>query len=36
MSRLARVMRAMTHLNIGATLALLAWLASTRSPGGLP
>lgn len=30
------VMRAMTHLNIGATLALLAWLASaaTRLNGG--
>jgi hypothetical protein len=34
MSRLARLMRAMTHLNVGATLALMTWLASTSLPGG--
>lgn len=31
-----RVLRVMTHLNIGATLALFAWLAqtATRALGG--
>ncbi len=30
------LVRGMTHLNLGATLALLAWLASRASAGVLP
>lgn len=36
MNSTLKVLRLMTHINIGATLALLAWLAShAASKGGV-
>lgn len=34
MNSILRVLRLMTHINIGATLALLAWLATHLTAWG--